>query len=62
MDVLNLLISVVIFAVVAYGVWWVCVRFGMPAPVLWLCGVVLLVVLILFLARQFGIHISWPRR
>ena len=62
MDVINLLLSVILFGVVAYGVWWVCVRFGMPPPVLWLCGAVLLIVLILFLARQFGISISWPRR
>lgn len=62
MDVINLLISVILFCVVAYGVWWVCVRFGMPAPVLWLCGAVLLIVLILFLARQLGVSISWPRR
>jgi hypothetical protein len=62
MDVLSLLIQIVLFGAVAYGVWWVCQRFGMPPPVFWLCGVVLLIMLFMFLARQFGLQGTLPRR
>ena len=62
MDVMTLLVSVVLFACVAYGVWWVCQRCGMPAQVFWLCGGVLLMMLFMFLSRQFGLSGVWPRR
>ena len=55
MDIISLLVSLIIFAVVAYGAWWVCQKFAMPPPVLWLCGGILLVILLLYLARQFGV-------
>ena len=55
MDIISLLVSLIIFAVIAYGVWWLCVKFSMPPPVLWLCGGILLVILLLFLARQLGV-------
>lgn len=55
MDVISLLVSLIIFAVVAYGVWWVCVKFGMPPPVLWLAGGILLIIMLYYLARQFGV-------
>lgn len=51
---ISLLICIVIFAIVAYGLWWVCQKFGMPQPVLWLCGAVLLIVLLLFAAHMAG--------
>jgi hypothetical protein len=55
MDIISLLVALIVFAVVAYGIWWVCAKFSMPPPVLWLCGGVLLIILLLFLAQQFGI-------
>ena len=55
MDALIMLIIwIVIFAIVAYGLYWVCTKFGLPQPVLWLCGAILLIVLLLFIARQVG--------
>ena len=43
-----------LFAIVAYGLYWVCTKFGLPQPVLWLCGAILLIILLLFVARQIG--------
>ncbi len=55
MDLLiSLLIYVVIFAIVVYGAWWVCVKFGMPAPVMWIVGAILLIALLLFVGKQVG--------
>jgi uncharacterized membrane protein YphA (DoxX/SURF4 family) len=55
MDALvSLLIMVVIFAVVAYGAWWVCTKFGAPQPVFWIVGLILLLFLLYFLVGQFG--------
>ena len=52
--VIALLIYVVLFAIVAYGLWWVCTQFGLPQPVLWLCGVVLLIILLLAISGVAG--------
>jgi hypothetical protein len=55
-QLLGLLVMVVIFAVVAYGLWWVCNKFGMPQPVMWIVGAVLLIFLLYFIAGQVGGH------
>lgn len=52
--VIYLIIVVMIFCAVAYGLKWVCANFGLPQPVLWICGVLLLCIILLFLANQFG--------
>jgi Kef-type K+ transport system membrane component KefB len=52
---INFLIYIVIFAIVAYGLYWICTKFGLPQPVLWLCGAIL--------AGQLGGgtgSLSWP--
>ena len=58
---ISLLIYLIVFAIVAYGLWWVCTKFGMPAPVFWIVGGLLLIVLLLFLARQLGLSPSVAR-
>ncbi len=55
MQLISLLIYIVIFAIVAYGLYWVCVNFKLPDPVMWVCGALLLIVLLLFLANQLGL-------
>lgn len=56
MDTLiSLIIWIVIFAIAAYGLYWVCTKFGLPAPVLWLCGALLLIIILVFLAKQIGV-------
>lgn len=52
---IQLIIYIVIFAIVAYGLHWVCVTYALPQPVLWICGAVLLIILLMFLARMVGI-------
>jgi len=54
-SLIQLIIYIVIFAVVGYGLWWVCMKFGMPQPVFWIVGAILLIVLLLFIVRQVGI-------
>lgn len=63
-QLLGLLITVLVFSLIGYGVWWVCVKFGMPAPVMWICGAILLVFLLYFAAGQMGVavHPVWPHR
>ena len=53
-QLIQLLIYIVIFAVVGYGSWWVCTKFGLPQPVLWICGAILLIYILLFIARELG--------
>ena len=55
LTVIWLLIYIVLFVIVAYGLLWVCERFAMPQPVRWICGAVLLIVLLLFIAGQLGV-------
>ena len=51
----DLLVYIVIFAIVGYGLYWVCVKFGLPQPVLWICGAILLIIILMFLANQLGV-------
>ena len=53
-QLIQLLIYIVIFAVVGYGLWWVCTKFSLPQPVLWICGAILLIIILLFIARELG--------
>lgn len=51
-QLIHLVVVVLVFAVVAYGIHWVCTRFGLPQPVLWICGAILLIFILLFLGAQ----------
>ena len=51
---INLLIYIVIFAIVAYGLYWVCTKFGLPQPVLWIVGAILLIIILIFVANELG--------
>lgn len=51
-QVITLLIYVLVFAIAAYGLWWVCQKFTLPQPVLWICGVLLLIVILLALSGE----------
>jgi len=53
-QLIGLLIAVLIFAVIAYGCWWVLTYFKAPLPAFWIVGVILLIFLLYFLVGQFG--------
>ena len=44
---INLLIWILLFAVLAYGLYWTCTHFfpSFP-PALWICGVILLILIL----------------
>ena len=54
---ISILITALIFALAAYGVWWVCVHFQLPKPVLYACGAVLLIVLLIILLRLVNVAV-----
>ena len=61
MDVLiQLVLAIVIFAVIGYGLYWVCTKFfpSFP-PALWICGAILLIGVILFASRILGGGTTW---
>jgi hypothetical protein len=49
---INLLITALLFCIVAYALYWVCIKFALPQPVMWICGAILLIVLLLWLTGQ----------
>ena len=53
-SLIQLIIYVILFAIVAFGMHWVCVEYALPRPVLWICGALLLIVLLVFLGDQLG--------
>jgi len=53
-QLIQLIIYIVIFAVVAYGLWYICTKFALPQPVLWICGAILLIIVLVFLSHQLG--------
>jgi hypothetical protein len=55
---IQFLIYLVIFCIVAYGLYWVCVKFTLPQPVMWICGAILLIILLVFVAGQLGGNVT----
>ena len=53
-QLITVVIWIIIFCIVAYGLKWVCSNFGLPQPVLWICGAILLIILLLFVAGELG--------
>lgn len=51
---IQLVIYILLFAIAAYGLKWVCSNFGLPAPIFWICGVILLIIILLFVSNQVG--------
>ena len=51
-NIVNLILTVLVFAVATYGLHWICIKFALPQPVLWICGVALLIVVLLYLSGQ----------
>ena len=52
-SLIYLLINILVFAVIAYALYWVCTHFFPQfPPALWICGAVLLIVLLLFISGQ----------
>lgn len=58
--VISLILWIVLFAIAAYGLYWVCTKFGLPQPVFWLCGALLLIIILLFMAHEIGAPLSFP--
>ena len=53
-QLIQLIIYLVIFAIVAYGLYFVCVKFSLPQPVMWICGAILLIIILVFVSHQLG--------
>lgn len=53
---ITLVVYVIAFAIVAYAGHWVCKTYELPAPVLWIFGGVLLIILLWFIAG----HLAGP--
>jgi hypothetical protein len=52
MDILiNLIIWILLFAIAGYGMYWACTKFGLPQPVLWVCGAILLIGILIFISH-----------
>jgi hypothetical protein len=54
-QLIYLIIAIVIFAIVAYGLNWIIVTYALPAPVKWIVGALLLIILLLFVSHQLGV-------
>jgi len=53
-QLIQLLIYIVVFAIVAYGLYWICIKFALPQPVLWICGAILLIIILIFVSGRLG--------
>lgn len=50
-QLISLLIYVVIFAIAACGLYYACKKFELPQPALWICGAILVIIILIFLGR-----------
>lgn len=62
MTLIALIVWIVVFCLAAYGMFWVCQKFSLPRPVWYVCGAVLLLVLVVFLLRQIAVPLNVPIR
>lgn len=51
---ISLLIAVVVFAVVIYGLVWVCDKFQVPLPVRWILGAIILIFILVWASQNLG--------
>jgi hypothetical protein len=62
-QLIGLLIAVLVFCCIAYGLWWICQRFFPEfPPARWICGVILLIMLLAFFGHVSGGGSIWPLR
>ena len=54
-SIITIIIAIVLFFIIAYGLKWVCDSFALPQPVLWCVGALLLIVLLLAASRMVGL-------
>ena len=63
---ISVLIFIVVFAILAFGLKWVCDKFFPGfAPALWICGVILLILLLIAASSVFnggGYSFPWHNR
>jgi predicted metal-binding membrane protein len=59
-QLIGFLVVLIIFAIIAYGLYWVCIKFALPQPVLWLCGAILLIIILIYAAHTFGGSLRFP--
>jgi hypothetical protein len=52
----SLLVLVVLFAVAAYGLFALCTYFKMPQSVFWICGAILIIILLSILIDKSGLY------
>jgi hypothetical protein len=57
MDALmQLMVALVIFSIVGVGLWFICKKFELPPPALWICGAVLILILFGYLIDKSGLY------
>lgn len=59
-QLIQFLVYVIIFAVIAWGLWAICTYFALPQPVLWIVGGILLIFLLFFISKQIGMGSVLP--
>lgn len=59
-QLIHFLISVLVFAMGATGLYFICVKFELPKWAYWICGGLLIIVALLFLATELGVAGGTP--
>jgi hypothetical protein len=54
-QLIMLIVWIIVFAIVAYGLNYVCVMYNLPQPIRWIVGGILLIILLVFLSNQLGV-------
>ena len=54
-QLIMLIVWIILFAIIGYGLNWVCITYNMPQPIRWIVGGILLIILLVFLSHQLGV-------
>lgn len=56
MELITLIVIIVVFACVIWALNWACASFGMPPPVKWIIGAIIIIILLAFLLNVTGLY------
>ena len=51
---IGILIAVLLLCIAAWGMYKICTMFQLPPPAFWICGAILLIIIICWLSGQLG--------
>lgn len=54
-EAVHLILMILLFAIVVWGLQYACTAFHMPTPVFWICGALVIIIALYWLSNEVGL-------